>query len=309
MDLLETRGPHNFNGWKVTRIVEWEGEAMPHAVLFPGIPAAEIRKASPGGAHSRLTEKGMIVTSTQLFVLQGEGRAILFEAGSGNGKTRPSEPYWDHQNLPYRETLASLGIQPEDIEYVFLSHLHQDHVGLATTWADGRWAPTFPRAKYVFHPREWVYWNSLSSSDPKRHPCIDDSVLPLLEAGCVQFARAGDRLGGIRIHEAPGHTPGNLLFEVDGAGLWFLGDLLHHPAQATHPEWAAASFDVDPDLGRMQRLTYFKRFADFDLSLLAAHMGGPFRIEETGPGGYFVRYGKPQTAEKCPQGAISVPCG
>lgn len=289
MNLLETRGPYTINGFQVTQILEWEGEAMPHAILFPGIPADEIRKASPPGAQGRLTENGMIVTTTQLFLLQADGRAVLIEAGSGNGKARPAEPYWDHQTLPYRETLASLGVQPEDVEFVFLSHLHQDHVGLATTRIDGRWEPTFPQATYVFHPSEWMYWSSLSSGDPKRHPCIDDSVLPLVEAGCVRFARAGDRIGPIRIHEAPGHTPGHLVFETEESGLWFLGDLLHHPAQVAHPEWPSADWDVDRAENIAQRKRIFQRAVDSNLRLLAAHMGGLFRIEETVPGRFFVR--------------------
>ncbi|MBN1886719.1 MAG: hypothetical protein JW850_01970 [Thermoflexales bacterium] len=83
----------------------------------------EIRQASPSGANGRLTEGGMIISSTQLFVLRREDSVVLIELGTGNGKTRPSEPYWDHQNLPYLETLASLNIQPEDVDYAFLSHL------------------------------------------------------------------------------------------------------------------------------------------------------------------------------------------
>ena len=110
MALMEIRGPQLFDEWNLFQIVEWEGEAMPHGVLFPGIPAEEMRRASPAGRNGRLSETGMIVTSTQLFLLKNGSRAVLIEAGTGNGKTRPAEPYWDHQNLPYRETMAALGV-------------------------------------------------------------------------------------------------------------------------------------------------------------------------------------------------------
>jgi glyoxylase-like metal-dependent hydrolase (beta-lactamase superfamily II) len=286
MNLLDIRGPYHFNGFTLTRIVEWEGEAMPHPVLFPGRTAAEIRQASPPGADARLTGTGMIVTSTQFFLLQERGRASVIEAGSGNGKSRPAEPYWDHQSLPYRETLAWLGVQPEDVAFVFLSHLHPDHVGLATTERDGGWAPTFPRARYVLHPREWEYWRSL----PGSHPFIDDSVKPLIEAGCVRFAGEGDAIGGIRIHEAFGHTPGHLIFETESAPLWFLGDLLHHPSQAAHPDWPSADWDVDREGGVAQRKKFFRRFADSGAHLLAAHLGGLFRIEQIGRDEFRLRY-------------------
>jgi glyoxylase-like metal-dependent hydrolase (beta-lactamase superfamily II) len=321
MELLKTFGPYTFGNWKLTRIVEWEGEAMPHAVLFPGIYADEIRAASPAGADGRLTENGMIVTSNQFFLLQSEGHSAVVEAGSGNGKRRPAEPYWDRQNLPYFETLGSLGVKPEDIDYIFLSHLHPDHVGLATTRRGGRWLPAFPRAQYVVHPREWTYWTGLAADDPRRHPCIDDSILPLEAAGCVRFARGGEQVGGVRIHEAPGHTPGLLLFEAAGGGLWLLGDLLHHPAQAAHPEWPSADFDVDREGGIAQRRKYFARFAETGATLAASHSGGLFRIEETVPGRYFARP-FPGTAEggregvsriRVPesenQGCPACPCG
>ncbi|MGB7537950.1 MAG: MBL fold metallo-hydrolase [Anaerolineales bacterium] len=306
MALLEIRGPHLFDEWNLFQIVEWEGEAMPHGVLFPGIPADEIRKASPPGVNARLTEKGMIVSSTQLFLLNEGNRAVLIEAGSGNGKTRPAEPYWDQQALPYRETLVALGVEPNDVEFVYLSHLHPDHVGLATTWNGGRWEPTFPRAEYVLDPREWAYWNSLPAGDPKRHPCIDDSVLPLVEAGCVRFAHDGERIGPLRVRQAPGHTPGHLLFELEESNLWFLGDLLHHPAQAGHPEWSAANWDADPGLARSQRRRFFKRFADTRATLLAAHLGDPFRVEEISSASFSARYGAPMIAENCPSCSESI---
>jgi len=290
MKLLEIRGPHTFGKWKVTQIVEFEGEAFPHSFLFPDLSADEIRAASPAGEQARITESGMIITSTQLFVLQGDDHVVLIEQGTGNGKTRPNEPYWDHQNLPYRETLAALGIGPEDVDYVFFSHLHPDHVGLATTWNNDRWEPTFPRAAYVLSKREWDYWNGINPEDPQSLPFIDDSVRPLVNAGCIRYARDGERVAGIRIHEVPGHTPGFLLFEAVGCGLWFIGDLLHHPSQAVHPEWVSGSFDVDPTKNQTQRRRYFKIFADTGATLLGVHMGNLFRITETQPGCYAVQY-------------------
>jgi glyoxylase-like metal-dependent hydrolase (beta-lactamase superfamily II) len=290
MNLLEMRGPHSFGPWTVTQLVEWEGEAFPHDHLFPGIPIHAIREAAPAGVQGRLTENGMIIMATQLFVLRQEDLVVLIELGTGNGKTRPAEPYWTNQNLPYLETLAALTIQPEDVAYVFMSHLHVDHVGLATTRKDDRWIPTFPRAKYIVNRAEWDYWKNVPSDDPRWHPCLEDSVWPLAEAGSVQWVQDSQCLEGIRVHEAAGHTPGNMIFEVEDQDLWFLGDLLHHPAQVAHPEWPSASFDVDAELNTYQRRRYFKHFADSGAVLFAAHMGNQFRITETTSGQFFAKY-------------------
>jgi glyoxylase-like metal-dependent hydrolase (beta-lactamase superfamily II) len=290
MDLLEMRGPHHCGPWTITQLVEWEGEAFPHTFLFPDIPIDALRAASPAGVYSRLTESGMIITTTQLFLLRQGDMVILIEAGTGNGKARPAEPYWDHQNLPYLETLAALNIQPEDVAYVFISHCHVDHVGLATTRKDDRWVPTFPRARYILSAAEWEHWSKISSADPRWHPCLEDSVKPLAEAGCMQWVNDGDCIADIRIHEAAGHTPGSVIFEVAGQNLWFVGDLLHHPAQVAHPEWPSAWFDFDVERNTPQRRRYFQRFADSGATLFAEHLGNPFKITEVTPGQFFAKY-------------------
>jgi glyoxylase-like metal-dependent hydrolase (beta-lactamase superfamily II) len=290
MNLLEMRGPHRFGPWTVTQLVEWEGEAFPYDVLFPHLPIDAIRESSPSGVHGRLTESGMIITATQLFVLRQDDMVMLIELGTGNDKTRPTEPYWDHQNLPYLESLAALKIQPEDVSYVFMSHLHVDHVGLATTRKDDRWVPTFPQARYMLNSVEWDYWSKMPSDDPRWRPCLEDSVKPLVDAGCVEWIRDDQCMAGIRIHEAAGHTPGNMIFEVEGQNLWFLGDLLHHPAQIAHPEWPSASFDTDADLNTRQRQHYFKHFADSDATLFAEHMGNQFKVTEIAAGQFFAKY-------------------
>ena len=51
--------------------------------------------------------------------------------------------------------LKSLGISPEDVDYVVCTHLHVDHVGWNTVFRDGLWVPTFPNARYLFHRIEY----------------------------------------------------------------------------------------------------------------------------------------------------------
>ena len=47
--------------------------------------------------------------------------------------------------------LASKQIDPAEVDVVFLSHLHLDHVGWNTMEQNGTVAPTFPNARYVMH--------------------------------------------------------------------------------------------------------------------------------------------------------------
>ena len=41
---------------------------------------------------------------------------------------------------------------------MFCTHLHIDHAGWNTMLRNGRWVPTFPKAKYIFHKGEYAYW-------------------------------------------------------------------------------------------------------------------------------------------------------
>lgn len=61
-------------------------------------------------------------------------------------------------DLPYMENLAKAGFTPEDIDIVFCTHLHIDHVGWNTHKVDDKWVPAFPNARYLFGRREYEHW-------------------------------------------------------------------------------------------------------------------------------------------------------
>ena len=58
----------------------------------------------------------------------------------------------------YEKNLAATGVGVGDIDYVMCTHLHVDHVGWNTRLENGRWVPTFPKAKYLFADRELAHW-------------------------------------------------------------------------------------------------------------------------------------------------------
>ena len=56
--------------------------------------------------------------------------------------------------------LKAAGLGVEDIDFVMCTHLHGDHVGWNTRLENGRWVPTFPKARYLFSKKEYEYWTS-----------------------------------------------------------------------------------------------------------------------------------------------------
>ncbi|WP_156494550.1 MBL fold metallo-hydrolase, partial [Erythrobacter sp. HI0019] len=83
----------------------------------------------------------------------------LVDTGAGNGKQRPGIPIFGDLDTGFLSRLADAGYSPEDIDTVFCTHLHIDHVGWNTHLQDGEWVPTFPNATYCLPAVDDIAWN------------------------------------------------------------------------------------------------------------------------------------------------------
>ena len=150
----------------------------------------------------------------------GDGdRTVLFETGIGaffppalRERYGVVEP--EHVLLA---GLARLGLGPDDIDTVVLSHLHFDHAGgLLSAWADGA-APTlvFPRAQFVVGAEAW---RRSQAPHPRDRASFIPELGPLLTASGRLVMVEGDTCpalpAGIRFPHSHGHTPGLLLAEI-----------------------------------------------------------------------------------------------
>jgi glyoxylase-like metal-dependent hydrolase (beta-lactamase superfamily II) len=108
--------------------------------------------------------------------------------------------------------------------------LHADHVGWNTRLVDGKWAPTFPNARYVFSADEVRFWEAAYAQAGT--PVFEESVLPVLEAGRADLVADDAVIGDhVRLLPTPGHTPHHVAVLL-GKGrdeAAFAGDLLHSP--------------------------------------------------------------------------------
>ena len=102
---------------------------------------------------------GKMCITYQTFVVRTPRYTILVDTCTGENKGHP--PPFDFPGKErWRNELFALGIGFEQVDYVFCTHLHVDHCGWNTTLRDGRWVPTFPNAKYIFHKREYAAWEA-----------------------------------------------------------------------------------------------------------------------------------------------------
>lgn len=174
-----------------------------------------------------------IPLACRCLLVRDRGRTILFETGIGaffapTMRERYGVVEGWHVLLDH---LRRLGVQPEDVDVIVLSHLHFDHAGGAlTAWAEGA-APAlaFPRAQWVVGARAW---DRAVAPHARDRASFIPELPALLEATGRLEKVAGarsDALGdGYRFHHSDGHTPGLLLAELDAPGgpIVFAADLI-----------------------------------------------------------------------------------
>ena len=138
--------------------------------------------------------------------------------------------------------LASIGIQPESITHVLITHAHDDHYMGLTTERDGERVAIFPRARHLIGRRDW-------EGNPER----SDSASPLVpHLGTIERLGLLDMVDGdhevvpgIRIIAAPGETLGHsvICLRSGGASFYDLGDLFHHACEVAHFDWTSPRRD------------------------------------------------------------------
>jgi glyoxylase-like metal-dependent hydrolase (beta-lactamase superfamily II) len=157
------------------------------------------------------------------------------------------------------------------------THLHPDHVGWNTRLDNGRWVPTFPKARYLFSDRELAHWTQKEKADPAGHPWITDSVLPIVAANRVELVKSDHELNElVRLIPTPGHTIDHFSVHVGRAGADALiaGDMIHSPLQARYPELGMRA-DHDSVQAGESRRKVFGRFCDTATLLCTVHFPSP----------------------------------
>jgi glyoxylase-like metal-dependent hydrolase (beta-lactamase superfamily II) len=219
-----------------------------------------------------------IVLCVQSYVVRTPHHIILVDTCVGNHKSRPARPFWHMMTSDrYEQNLAAAGLAVGDVDYVMCTHLHPDHVGWNTRLDNGRWVPTFPKAKYLFADRELAYWTEKQKEQPAAHPHITDSVLPIVEAQRAQVVRSDHALDDlVRLVPSPGHTIDHYSVHVGTSAqdAFLTGDMIHSPLQARYPELGMRA-DYDSKQAGATRRALFERFCDTSTLMCTAHFPAP----------------------------------
>ena len=198
-------------------------------------------------APSALDADGNLVLCFQSYIVKTPRHTILVDSCIGNDKERTARPLW-HQKKDdaLMRGLAAAGLTVNDIDFVMCTHLHVDHVGWNTKLENGRWVPTFPKARYLFSKTELDYW--LAENDKTALPPIVDSVIPIVEAKRCDLVTSDHALDDtVCLLPTPGHTIDHYAVALGRGGkdAVITGDLIHTPLQARYTE-LSMRVDYDP---------------------------------------------------------------
>ena len=261
-------------------IIEQEGPFFEILKFFPAL-TKEVLDENRGWMQPRfLSAKDELMLCIQSYLVVTPQHKILIDTCVGNDKPRPARPFWHMMKSDrFEKSLAATGHGVGDIDFVMCTHLHVDHVGWNTRLENGRWVPTFPKARYVLADRELAHWTQRSKDDPAACPWITDSVLPIVAANRVDIVKSTHAFNDlVTLIPTPGHTIDHYSVQVGtlGTDAVITGDMLHSPLQARYPEISQMS-DFDNKQSAETRRELFGRFCDTSTLMCTAHFPSPSR--------------------------------
>jgi glyoxylase-like metal-dependent hydrolase (beta-lactamase superfamily II) len=257
----------------VTKIVELEVTGGSRFLLPQATPEAVLPIAwlQPHFAD----ENGRLRMSIHSFIVQTPDRRIVVDTCLGNDKQGRRIPHWNDRSGPFLADLAEAGFPAESIDTVLCTHLHVDHVGWNTRLVDGKWVPTFPRAKYLIGRTEYEHWRTVKDR-PDMAAILADSVAPIVEAGLVTLVETNERIcDEITLIPTLGHTPGHVsvMIQSNGEQALITGDFMHHPCQIARPDWSTLA-DSDAEQAIETRRRMFRRLAGTPVLIIGTHFAG-----------------------------------
>lgn len=260
---------------KITRVVEMElpvPYSEKHAFLKQATPTA--LSEMPWLYPHFVTPEGALMLSIHALCVDAPGLKLVVDTCVGNDKPRRMTRRVGLQTR-FLDAMAEAGFPRESVNAVVCTHLHVDHVGWNTMKDGEHWVPTFPNARYLIGRTEYEHW--IRETEIETAAIMADSVSPVFEAGLAQTVEMDHRISPeIRLLPTPGHTPGHVSVAIESRGETAIitGDMMHHPCQATHPEWIS-EFDGDKSAGAARRHTMLAEWADKPTLIIGTHFAAP----------------------------------
>lgn len=259
--------------------------ALPFDRTFPGVSLdawAHYIERYPDAYTKNAAGDDSLRVHFECYLVRSQGRTLLIDTGLGSASSNPNVVAnigGENSGVLLAE-LQNAGFQAGDIDTVFLTHLHPDHVGWNVNRDEDREAPTFPNARYVAHEADWAAFDTPRDSEIFGYDWWAETVAPLRRLGVLDLVPGETELTGeLTITPTPGHTPGSMSMIVNSGGerAFIMGDVFHGPAQVTETEWVF-HYDTDPDQAAQTRRAMLDRAESEGATIAICHHSGFGRV-------------------------------
>jgi glyoxylase-like metal-dependent hydrolase (beta-lactamase superfamily II) len=185
-------------------------------------PAAATWKILALDTGSSLLDKSMLTYTVGMgeivriprviWVLQGPSTVVVDASVAMTGKPSEfiGEDFTRSREQEPANAFSAAGIDPRDVEYVILTHLHWDHAGNCELFPEAQVLVQESELRYAIAPGRFFRKSFLSTLGGWESP-------PYLVPGLDVVRRETTILPGLRVVPAPGHTPGSQAVVVDTA--------------------------------------------------------------------------------------------
>ncbi|MDR1286956.1 MAG: MBL fold metallo-hydrolase [Treponema sp.] len=232
--------------FEVYTLVENRGPGRPGVLIDP--PPAGVERYLEGGFESE----------TNAFLIKAPGRVVLVDTGFG---------------AALFDNLQALGVDPEQVDAVLITHMHGDHIGGLAR--DGK--ALFPNAGVYLAEKERDFWTKTNLNRG-----AVEALAPY--GGKVTVFRPGELGGtaleilpGIKAAAAFGHTPGHTVFLLESRGekLLIWGDLMHVQKIQFPMPAISVTYDTDPAEAAMSRIRILSYVAANGIPVAGMHLVYP----------------------------------
>lgn len=239
------------------------------------LPVDKLLHNKPGKTEQALAKsflKTPLETSVNAYLVNTGSKLVLIDAGAAGlyGPTLGK----------LAANLKAAGYQPEQVDEIYVSHMHADHVGGLA--AGGK--PAFPNAIVRAEKHDADFW--LSKVNLEKAPADKKgffegamaSLTPYADSGKFQpFDGNAELVPGIRASNSFGHTPGHTSYVIESKGqkLVLLGDLMHVQAVQFDDPAVTIGFDSDTKAAAAQRKAAFADAAKQGYLIGASHLQFP----------------------------------
>jgi glyoxylase-like metal-dependent hydrolase (beta-lactamase superfamily II) len=239
--------------------------------MFGIIPRPLWNKVHPSDDQNRID------LALRLLLIKDGDKVILIDTGIGdyNGDKFNSRFDVRTEEQPLHKSLNVLGLSPDDVTDLVLSHLHFDHIGGIGEMINGKLEPVFKNAICHIHKEHYNYSQSPTLRDSGSfHTHNFEPIIDWYKNNDKMKWHSGEQGELIKLENdslmfkcSHGHTP--FLMHPYDKKVIYLADLIP-TSNHVHIPWVMG-YDINPGVTTSDKVNFLDFILERDLTLIYEH--------------------------------------